>query len=127
MVAELDARSQIYISKYGGSDFKVHSHQGYWIFGSRHTHISGSSIEGSCKLKASFHDEWRGPLLNNHRVKMDVILNLVKIEGSPPVLFNYRAISPAKEKSMPAKTPRALRKGFLTSKLERVSPKGPQT
>eukprot|EP00983_Pelagomonas_calceolata_P004424 143952-Pelagomonas_calceolata.AAC.1 len=31
-----------------------------------------------------------------------------------------------KEKSTPAKSPRALRKGSLASKLERVSPKGPQ-
>eukprot|EP00983_Pelagomonas_calceolata_P086178 1156712-Pelagomonas_calceolata.AAC.5 len=32
-----------------------------------------------------------------------------------------------KEKYMLAKRPRALRKGFLTSKLARVSPKGPPT
>eukprot|EP00983_Pelagomonas_calceolata_P107337 1159332-Pelagomonas_calceolata.AAC.11 len=32
-----------------------------------------------------------------------------------------------KEKSTPAQRPRALRKGYLTSKLESVSPKGPQT
>eukprot|EP00983_Pelagomonas_calceolata_P033840 1060312-Pelagomonas_calceolata.AAC.1 len=32
-----------------------------------------------------------------------------------------------KEKSTLAKRPRALREGSLTSKLERVSPKGPQT
>eukprot|EP00983_Pelagomonas_calceolata_P073720 1152252-Pelagomonas_calceolata.AAC.3 len=32
-----------------------------------------------------------------------------------------------KEKSTPAKRFRALRKGSLTSKLARVSPKGPQT
>eukprot|EP00983_Pelagomonas_calceolata_P005056 164771-Pelagomonas_calceolata.AAC.1 len=31
-----------------------------------------------------------------------------------------------KKKSMPAKRPRALKKGSLASKLERVSPKGPQ-
>eukprot|EP00983_Pelagomonas_calceolata_P096697 1158160-Pelagomonas_calceolata.AAC.4 len=31
-----------------------------------------------------------------------------------------------KEKSTPAKRPRALRKGSLTSKLERVSPEGHQ-
>eukprot|EP00983_Pelagomonas_calceolata_P041849 1138229-Pelagomonas_calceolata.AAC.8 len=31
-----------------------------------------------------------------------------------------------KEKSAPAKRPRALRTGSLTSKIERVSPKGPQ-
>eukprot|EP00983_Pelagomonas_calceolata_P022242 699201-Pelagomonas_calceolata.AAC.1 len=32
-----------------------------------------------------------------------------------------------KKKSGPAKRPRALRKGSLTSKLAKVSPKGPQT
>eukprot|EP00983_Pelagomonas_calceolata_P117011 1160375-Pelagomonas_calceolata.AAC.2 len=38
-----------------------------------------------------------------------------------------RACMKRKEKSAPAKRPRALRKSSLTSKLARVSPKGPPT
>eukprot|EP00983_Pelagomonas_calceolata_P080600 1155216-Pelagomonas_calceolata.AAC.1 len=43
-----------------------------------------------------------------------------------PILYILRTIKKEKEKSTPAKRPRALRKGSLTSKPERVSPKGPQ-
>eukprot|EP00983_Pelagomonas_calceolata_P074800 1152702-Pelagomonas_calceolata.AAC.1 len=39
---------------------------------------------------------------------------------------NEIIVKEKKEKSTPAKRPRALRKGSLASKLERVSPKGPQ-
>eukprot|EP00983_Pelagomonas_calceolata_P012505 401255-Pelagomonas_calceolata.AAC.1 len=41
--------------------------------------------------------------------------------------FHSNMLKEKKEKTTPAKRPCALRKGSLTSKLEKVSPKGPQT
>eukprot|EP00983_Pelagomonas_calceolata_P041945 1138274-Pelagomonas_calceolata.AAC.1 len=52
-------------------------------------------------------------------------VNTVAMKGSK--LCSVQNGCGMKGNSTPAKTPRALRKGSLTSKLARVSPKGPQT
>eukprot|EP00983_Pelagomonas_calceolata_P082236 1155857-Pelagomonas_calceolata.AAC.8 len=44
-----------------------------------------------------------------------------------PSLLGPRSSKEKKKKYVPAKRPRAFRKGSLTSKLARGSPKGPQT
>eukprot|EP00983_Pelagomonas_calceolata_P064201 1148013-Pelagomonas_calceolata.AAC.2 len=40
-------------------------------------------------LKASFHEEWQDPLLNNHWGKMGVVLCFVEDEGSPSCSLNF--------------------------------------
>eukprot|EP00983_Pelagomonas_calceolata_P058519 1145525-Pelagomonas_calceolata.AAC.2 len=77
----------------------------------------------------------RAPLSLNFMVgsytrkgKEKVKENYVGIEALPTSIKEkgLRWCTEKKRKSTPAKRPRALRKGSLTSKLEKVSPKGPQ-